>query len=205
MNYLITGGKSYHTSAVVVFVPIGIFYLANQLNRIGQPFAFADINKVNDREGTIYLSYSLRDHLSIVNTSASRIVIGGSGANKNNVIIPDKELLIFHGAVSYFDTHTFGSCGEITRPSIPKDIEIPIIPKEYLKNMRVISFNNGAGCSYGNCSFCVRKEEIALDPEITAEAIGKIYGKYKKQVQLSLDGPSRNYLDSICNIIFKKI
>lgn len=204
MNYLITTTKSYHTATAAFFIPVGIFYLANQLHRIGQPFTFISLNEVNDSNGTVYLSYFLSDHLSIVNTSANKIVIGGTGAIKNNVTIPDKELLIFHGAASYFDIHTLVSCGEITRPFIPKDVEIPIIPKEYLKNMTAITFNNGSGCSYGCCSFCTRTEEISLDPEITAEAIVRIYGKYKKQVQLSLDGPSRNYLDSICNIILKK-
>ena len=96
MNYLITMTKSYHTASAAFFIPMGIFYLANQLDRIGQPFTFTPINKVNDSEGTVYLSYFLNDHLSIVNTPASKIVIGGAGADKDNVIIPDKELLIFH-------------------------------------------------------------------------------------------------------------
>ena len=196
--------KSYHTSSIPVSIPIGLFYLANQLERIGQPFTFIHFDELNDNDGTIYLSFLLSDHVSIVNTSSKKIVIGGIGAIRNNAIIPDKKLLIFHGAASYFDIHTLGFCGETTRPTIPTGVEIPIIPKEYLKGMKVIPFNNGSGCFYGCCSFCTRTEAISLDPEITAEAIIRIYGKYKKQVQLSLDGPSRNYLDSICNIILKK-
>ncbi|KKN08043.1 hypothetical protein LCGC14_1060660 [marine sediment metagenome] len=202
MNFLITTAKSYHTSHSNDIIPIGLFYLANQLHRIGQPFKFSTLNEVTDSESTIYLSFLLSDHVSLINTVAKKIILGGIGANKNNIITTEKELLIFCGAASHLDENTLlNSSGLIVHSSLPEDIEIPIIPDEYLNKIEIIPYNNGKGCSYGQCSFCTREKLMALDPEITAEAIIAIYNKYKRQVQLSLDGPSKQYLNNICNYI----
>ncbi|KKL97630.1 hypothetical protein LCGC14_1832580 [marine sediment metagenome] len=202
MNYLITATKSYHTSHSNGVAPIGLFYLANQLQRIGQPFKFSTLNEATDGKSTIYLSFLLSDHIAVINTPVKKIILGGIGANKNNIITTGKELLVFCGAASHLDEHTLlHASGLIVQPSLPADIEIPIIPDEYLDRMEIIPYNNGKGCSYGKCSFCTREKLTALDPEMAAEAIIAIYNKYKRQVQLSLDGPSKQYLNNICDYI----
>ena len=206
MNYLVTNIRGFHTSSNAGTIPTGIFYMAERLNQLNVPFEFVDSLVAGDitEKDNIYLSFMLKNHKVILSTLARKVIIGGTGAGTDNIVISDdKELLQIRGAGANINLDDLSCTGEIEKSLMPKDVEMPHIPERYLRYIRLIHFNNGSGCVYGRCLFCLRDRAISLPPEITAKAICEIGKRYGKQVQLSLDGPSKQYLSSIADNILK--
>lgn len=206
MNYLIIDIRGLHTARNTNIGITGIFYFAERLRQLNVPFRITGSLRDSDitNKDTVFLSFMLKDHRVILSTLARKVVVGGIGAKADNIIVSNsKELLQIRGASSNVGIDDLSCVGMVAKPSISNDVEIPYIFKKYLGYVKVIHFNNGSGCTYKKCLFCSRPKLNLLSAEITAKAICAIYRKYKRMVQLSLDGPPKHYLLSVADNILK--
>lgn len=182
---------------------VGLFYFANRLEQLGLPFRFCRSPfEVKDNEITCFSSL-LTDHTSIFNIKASRIIVGGIGAHANIITAVPNVLQISGASTNITEDHIKYSTGLISIESVPNNIEIPTIPPDIQKYLKIIQLNCGSGCFYRKCLFCDRSMAVVADPELTALNICEIFKKYHCSVQLGIDGPSRNYLHRIAEELIR--